>query len=88
MGLHTKSCKIEFKKRKIQKNGQTWSRDYAMTKWARIKFRVIFGNLKPCSFTVEALIFALLHSFMVKFGLEKVTFLQKNAFFPTLLMTS
>ena len=51
-----------------------------MTKWARIKFRVIFGNLKPCSFSLEALIFALLHSF---FTLQRNIFdnLPFNTFF-------
>ncbi len=36
-----------------------------LTKWARIKFRVIFWILKSCSFFAAGLIFALLHSFMV-----------------------
>ena len=62
--FNSEVAKLSFKIVKL-KNAQTWSRDYAMTKWAKIKFRVIFGNLKPCSFFAVRVIFALLHSFMV-----------------------
>ena len=48
---------------------KTMSRDYTMTEWARLKFRVIFWNLKSSSFPTILSNLSLLVSFMPKFGL-------------------